>query len=233
MDLPIKYKLENGYLWYQSGASQTWKKGFYTYGGTKISILNQGFGSLPEVYKQFGLLGHNGFDLYAPDGCCLFAPVDGKISEVVIDDVYGYGHYFRMVGNDGGNFELTFGHLKDVFIKKDQQVTRGSLLALCDNTGFSTGSHLHFGKRLLDKDLKVVNYNNGYFGSIDFSNELNFQVEEKKDLEKLFNYASEKGSPFGYYFGWGGSDRLKEACLKLGINGRITQSQYYQYILFY
>ena len=228
MELPIKYKLENGYIWAVMGSKETWAKCFWTYGDTKVAVLNQAFGSNPDIYKQFGMKGHNGFDLYAKDNTCLYSPLDSKVTEVQLDP-NGYGNHLRLV-QDGN--EHVFGHLASVFVKVGDTVKEGQLVALTDNTGFSTGSHLHWGKRLLDKSGSVLNYNNGFFGYVDFSNEVSFVVQETSDLQKLQDYATAKGSRYGYYFGWGGSDRLVAACKTLGIVGRITQSQYYQFILF-
>ena len=48
-----------------------------------------------------------------------------------------------------------------------QQVKQGDLLGHGDNTGWSTGSHLHFGMKLLNANGEVINRNNGYDGAVD------------------------------------------------------------------
>jgi murein DD-endopeptidase MepM/ murein hydrolase activator NlpD len=228
MELPIKYKIENKWLWYTRGPSETWTKGFYLYESTVAGVLNQGFGSNIEIYKQFGMNGHNGLDLYAPDGACLYSPLAGQVTEIQIDPT-GYGNHIRIGTPEQ---EQVFGHLKEVFVKTFDKITEGQLIGLCDNTGFSSGSHLHWGKRLKDKSGSILNYNNGYFGYVDFSSDINLTIKETNDLKKLQDYATTKGDRYGYFFGWGGSDRLLATCKTLGITGRVTQSQYYQFILF-
>lgn len=145
-------------------------------------IITQEFGANPQIYKAFGLDGHNGLDFRAKVGTPVTAVADGKI-QGLLSDPSGYGMYVRMVTTDG--YELTYGH----FSKFNQKlysgavVKAGDLLGYSGNTGFSTGPHLHFGVRQLDQKGTVLNYKNGYKGAI---NPLPFFMEPTTPPQQTF-----------------------------------------------
>jgi len=160
--------------------------------------ITQGFGENHQIYKQFGLNGHNGIDFRTkfpdtPQGKrYVYSSKDGKVSEITNQGSKGYGLYIRL--SHEGNEQTIYGHLARVYIVKGQQVKKGQRIGLTDNTGFSTGAHLHFGYR-----PNGFNYNNGYKGYIDpmpflkkegecpdIKKELEKQKEELKDL--IINY---------------------------------------------
>ncbi|MBI5071662.1 M23 family metallopeptidase [Candidatus Falkowbacteria bacterium] len=110
-------------------------------------------------YKDLGLSNHNGIDLKAPTGTEVLAAHDGI---VLIDEVRGgYGNSIMLRTSDR-LYDTIYGHLKESKVYVGQSVKTGDVIALSNNTGISTGPHLHFG-------LRPVNYdgNNGYFGWID------------------------------------------------------------------
>jgi murein DD-endopeptidase MepM/ murein hydrolase activator NlpD len=92
----------------------------------------------------------------------------------------GYGRYLRVVSNgmdEKGRYkELTFAHLASYAtgLKVGQIVYCGDKIGMMggapntDGAGFSSGMHLHQGLRFLDKNKAVLNYDNGYKGSVDF-----------------------------------------------------------------
>lgn len=116
--------------------------------------VNQPWGvHRPDVYRQFGFEDHNGVDIAPGDRKEIRAPFpceahrvlwqpngggnvltvisqeeydapDGKPARVLID----YMHLERVVKTPSG---------------KDYRANTGDLLAICDNTGFSTGPHTH------------------------------------------------------------------------------------------
>src|SRR5438552_7973111 len=90
--------------------------------------VHQGFGAHPEIYKQFGLAGHNGLDFDAKTGLALIAPLPGVwhlVSEQKIIRTttfpyfkkvwYGYGAAWRLDWNRGNGLvtEFLFAHLQD------------------------------------------------------------------------------------------------------------------------
>src|SRR5712692_6250001 len=49
---------------------------------TDFSILNQGFGEHPEIYRRWGLPGNDGLDIFAPRGAKVYAAADGAVTRV-------------------------------------------------------------------------------------------------------------------------------------------------------
>ena len=128
--------------------------------------ITQYFAVNPQVYRQFGLDGHNGVDFGINSGTEILAAVDGTIITVGDQGGTGYGKYIKLRTND--NYELTYGHLQQSKVSVGQQVHQGEVIALSDNTGFSTGPHLHFGVRqFVPGTSNIANYGNGYKGAID------------------------------------------------------------------
>jgi septal ring factor EnvC (AmiA/AmiB activator) len=123
----------------------------------KNVYITQPWGANPDIYKRFGLLGHNGLDLRAPMGTEVFAPHDGVIKEKRLD-ADGYGNYIKIESDKEGS---VLGHLKDFNVNINQQVKEGDLVGWADNTGFSTGSHLHWGYYKIPR-----NRDDGYLGYI-------------------------------------------------------------------
>ena len=119
--------------------------------------LTQGFGENPASYAKFGLKGHNGLDYGLPTGTDVIAPHAGKIIEVAYDAT-GYGYYIKIENNKEGS---VLAHLKESLVSVGSTVTEGQLIAHSDNTGNSTGPHLHWGYYLFPRDRA-----NGYAGFI-------------------------------------------------------------------
>lgn len=123
-------------------------------------VLTQGFGQNPDAYKQFGLLGHDGLDYGLPTGTEVLAPHDGTIIEAT-NDPTGYGNYLKIENSKEGS---VLAHLADFTVNVGDTVTAGQLVAHSDNTGNSTGPHLHWGYYAFPRDRS-----NGYAGFIDQS----------------------------------------------------------------
>lgn len=148
----------------------------------KVRIV-QRFGERPDVYKQFGLDGHNGIDFtgeFKGVSVPILCPIEGTVTEMKNQGRAGYGRYLRVVSNgldEKGRYkELTFAHLASYAtgLKVGQIVYCGDKLGMMggapntDGAGFSSGMHLHQGLRFLDKNKAVLNYDNGFKGSVDF-----------------------------------------------------------------
>jgi murein DD-endopeptidase MepM/ murein hydrolase activator NlpD len=133
--------------------------------------ITQKFGERPEVYKQFGMKGHNGIDfrtrfIDSPLGRrYITAAKKGKVIEVGNQGNGGYGVFIRL--QHDGTEQTLYGHLKKAYVIVGEVVGTGERIGLSDNTGFSTGAHLHFSWR---KDGWEKNYNNGYKGWVDCIN---------------------------------------------------------------
>ena len=87
----------------------------------------------------------------------IMAVMDGTVKEVIDEGKRGYGRYIRL--EHRGNEQTIYAHLHRAYVKAGDKVKAGQVIALSDNTGFSSGPHLHFGWRPKD-----YNYNNGFKG---------------------------------------------------------------------
>lgn len=150
--------------------------------------VSQGFGEKwqPNIYAQFKMKGHNGFDW----GMKNLTPIicvakRAKIVNLGFDgQTKGYGRYVRTLADDG---EDVFAHLdRWADLKLGQYVERGQVLGLSDNTGFSTGSHLHYGYR-----PKGFIYGNGFKGYVDPVPRLQaiYKEENMLNTDELENWA--------------------------------------------
>lgn len=123
--------------------------------------LTQGFGENPQAYAKFGLKGHNGLDYATPTGTPILAPFAGRISELG-NDTSGYGLYVKI---ENAQYGTILAHLLSRNVVLNQQVSEGQQIGFSDNTGNSTGPHLHWGVHPIPR-----NRANGYAGYIDQTN---------------------------------------------------------------
>lgn len=116
---------------------------------TEFRSINQYFGANPQNYSQFGLPGHEGLDIQAPDGTKVFAVAPGTVSAVRLEPTgHNYGIHVRIDHIE--KYQTTYAHLRQCFVRVGQPVTAGMVLGLADNTGNSFGSHLHLTLKKLD-----------------------------------------------------------------------------------
>lgn len=131
----------------------------------KKIYITQKWGVNEETYKRFNYLGHNGLDLRLFDTngnksstSLVYAPHDGVIKERRFD-ADGYGNYLKLESDIEGSI---LAHLKEFKVNINKIVKEGDLIGIADNTGWSTGSHLHWGYYKHPRDRQ-----NGYGGTID------------------------------------------------------------------
>ena len=128
--------------------------------------ITQRFGENPQLYKRYGLKGHNGIDfrtrfIDTPLGRrYIYSVAYGVVEKVVIKKHGGYGTYIVIKHFDNG--QTIYGHQYCVKVKVGDNVKPGQIIGISDNTGHSTGPHLHFGYRPANAD-----YLNGYKGYVD------------------------------------------------------------------
>lgn len=109
---------------------------------TDYAFITQAFGAHPEIYRRFGLPGHEGLDIRAPNNANVYAMADGMVYEIHDDPQnHNYGRHIRIRHADG--YRTVYAHLAKVLVQQGQQVQAGEKIALADSTGNSTGSHLH------------------------------------------------------------------------------------------
>jgi len=91
------------------------------------------------VYKL-----HTGVDISVPIGTPIHAAGDGKVIIAGWNRAYGY-----MVIIDHGNHVSTlYGHNSHLLVSVGEIVHQGQVIARSGSTGFSTGPHCHFEKRV-------------------------------------------------------------------------------------
>lgn len=154
---------------------------------TKVHI-NQFFGQNGNsFYAQQGLPGHNGIDFQATHGDPILATHDG-LAMYQIDGNGGHGVVIVTneqydSDNEQAYYKTIYWHLvdslKEPAFKSPLEgktgftpVKCGDIIGYADNTGLSTGDHLHFGLKPVAKGedwgtYSNVQQNNGYFGAID------------------------------------------------------------------
>jgi septal ring factor EnvC (AmiA/AmiB activator) len=129
-----------------------------------------------DSYTQFGLKGHNGLDYGCPTGTKILAPHDGKIIEATLDPK-GYGIYVKIENTIEGS---VLAHLKEYRVGVGDGVKEGDLVGYSDNSGNSTGQHLHWGYYRFPRDRK-----NGFNGYIDqtsyIGSTLSFDIQAELD----------------------------------------------------
>lgn len=127
--------------------------------------VTQDFGANPLEYSSRypGLKGHNGTDFGCPTGTMILSAADGVVASVGFD-AGGYGNY--VVINHSG-YATLYGHLNDYTVKTGDKVVSGQLIGHSNNTGNSTGPHLHFGVKPIDAQGNKTEAENGYSGYID------------------------------------------------------------------
>lgn len=193
-------------------------------GTTPGIYITQKFGENPHIYAQFGMAGHNGWDIAAPRATPVYAVHDGWIVESKAKDT-GYGIscllYFE---EDGFGWEVTTGHFLSIEFpdipynqsNRNYPVKAGQIIAHVDSTGFSTGNHIHIGIKKFQNG-QLLNYNNGYFGSINPQG----YIEGSPQGVIMSNAipVSKVGSmEKGFYLPATSEDSLKDKALNLGLD---------------
>lgn len=125
-------------------------------------IVTQHFGQNPQIYKKFGMKGHNGIDFRARIDTPIFAAIDGVVENYI--NHRGYGNHIKQVNK---KYQVIYAHLSAFKKHSGDFVKAGEMIGWSGNTGFSTGPHLHFGVRELNIFGGIKNYHNGYYGWVD------------------------------------------------------------------
>ncbi len=155
----------------------------------KYISINQRFGqNANDFYKQAGMPGHSGIDFYAQHGTPIYSSHDGFASYQV-DGSGGHGvvvitdKEYESVDGVSSYWKTIYWHMCNPLAEPQYKspiadktgfipVKKGDVLGYANNTGQSTGSHLHYA---LKPVLKGENWgtwynmeqNNGYYGAVD------------------------------------------------------------------
>lgn len=87
---------------------------------------------------------HYGLDVAAPTGTPIFASMGGTVTYA-----NRMGRYGLLIEIDHDNGVVTrYGHCDAIMVRPGESVFKGEMIGEVGNTGFSTGSHLHFEIRI-------------------------------------------------------------------------------------
>jgi len=173
----------------------------------------------PDIYKQFGFTNHNGVDIAPGDRNEVRAPFDYEVQKIIWQPTGG-GLVLSIIsqveyeGPDSKpcKVQIGFMHLESTKVRVGDKGKAGELVAISDNTGYSTGPHTHIrhkwmrlrGSRLVDAEKNNAQntfdpepYRDGTFAAdlipksnhFPFSKDLYYGVidSEVKELQKFLN----------------------------------------------
>lgn len=105
---------------------------------------NFGYRIHPVTHRQSF---HAGLDLHGKKGTPVYAPASGVV--VYAKQKTAYGNFILIEHSYG--FKTAYGHLSRYAVKAGDYVNKGDIIGYVGNTGRSTGAHLHYEVRYLDK----------------------------------------------------------------------------------
>lgn len=112
-----------------------------------IPVINQGFGQVSDPFNPGQLHFHTGVDFDGKIGDPINSPICGVVTYVgreqdTTDYDWGYGWHVK-IRDSQGRIHL-FAHISKAYVKPNQTVASGQLIAGIGNNGNSTGPHLHY-----------------------------------------------------------------------------------------
>ena len=107
------------------------------------SRITSGFGSR-ESPTEGASTNHKGIDISAPTGTRIVAAESGTV--VIATYSASAGNYV-MISHGGGVYSV-YMHMSSIGVSAGQSVSKGDKVGAVGSTGYSTGSHLHFGIRV-------------------------------------------------------------------------------------
>jgi len=116
-------------------------------------IITQWYGINPQWYAPFGLPGHEGLDMRALNGTPIYAMAAGEVVRVETNPNSGpYGIHVRIAHEfDGQVYKSVYAHFQSPKVEVGQIVNAGDVIGLADNTGNSSGAHLHITLKVVGK----------------------------------------------------------------------------------
>ena len=102
---------------------------------------------ITRVYKL-----HTGVDISVPSGTAIHAAADGEVIDAGYMGAYGYA----VVIDHGGGVSTLYGHCSRLLVSRGGKVNRGQVIAKSGSTGYSTGPHCHFEKRVNGKPVNPL-----------------------------------------------------------------------------
>jgi murein DD-endopeptidase MepM/ murein hydrolase activator NlpD len=103
-------------------------------------------GSVTSEFGEVRITGiHRGIDIANVTGTPIWATANGRVIAVGTSGNYGKRIMIYHGTDEKGNTYVTiYAHLSEFKVVVGQTVSQGDLIGLMGNTGYSTGSHLHY-----------------------------------------------------------------------------------------
>lgn len=119
------------------------QESFWLWWPTDYRGITQLFGANPQNYTRFGLPGHEGLDIEIRRGSPIYAGAPGRVKRVIRSYNAAYGFFVHL--EHTGGYATIYAHLEPgtIVVKPGQFVARRQVLGGGDNTGNSSGDHLH------------------------------------------------------------------------------------------
>jgi murein DD-endopeptidase MepM/ murein hydrolase activator NlpD len=118
------------------------QKSFYMLWPTDYPVITQAFGANPQIYRRFGMPGHEGLDIRALTNTNVYSCAGGTVYEVHTNPKdHPYGIHVRVRHKDG--YRTVYGHLARALVSVGQSIDAGQVLGKADSSGASTAAHLH------------------------------------------------------------------------------------------
>lgn len=99
---------------------------------------------------------HPGVDLKAAMNTPVYATADGIVEWAGLHTKSGYGNLVILQHNYG--FRTYFGHLNKIIVESGKFVKKGDLVAYTGNTGLSSGPHLHYEVRFVQRPVDAFDF---------------------------------------------------------------------------
>jgi murein DD-endopeptidase MepM/ murein hydrolase activator NlpD len=99
---------------------------------------------------------HKAIDLAAPTGTPVKAARDGKI--MIVDSNPSFGKFVIISHN--ATYQTLYAHLSTISVRVGATVSQGQKIGEVGNTGYSTGSHLHFALYKNGSEVDPLDYLN-------------------------------------------------------------------------
>lgn len=170
----------------------------------KPYVLNQGWGIYrPEVYSQFGFTRHNGVDVRLGNRAEVRAPFDFVVQQILwqpngggnVVGIMSLDEY-EYLDENPANVQIDFMHLEKILLKAGDKGKAGDIVAIADNTGFTTGPHTHIrhkwmrrnGTRWFDVDENDAqnSFDPGPYRNGDYAEDIYFLTKKLSLLQQLF-----------------------------------------------
>lgn len=112
------------------------------------------------ISQGFSFL-HPGIDMAADKGTPVSPIMEGKIVDIEFGR-FGFGNH--VIIDHGSGFKSLYAHFSKIEVKRDEIVTKDSILGLVGSTGWSTGPHLHLQISQDDNWINPRVFLESYFG---------------------------------------------------------------------